>query len=187
MPIAVDKICNNDKVREFVAVNGLVIDEETEQPTMAMGQKEVRNEEVDTNKNQQMPRAIVMINLILTMVWRNLIRNPNTYASILGLIWSLIFFRYFFHFFLTMFLSVFPQKKKTIVNSIIISIIQSLFHVRRWNIKMPSIIKGSIEIISNTGLGIVMFSLGTYFLPTLFSIFCQQIWVHLIIMPSIFV
>ncbi|ESW10454.1 hypothetical protein PHAVU_009G210900 [Phaseolus vulgaris] len=66
----------------------------------------------------------VMINLILTMVWRNLIRNPNTYASILGLIWSLIFFR--------------------------------------WNIKMPSIIKGSIEIISNTGLGIVMFSLGLF-------------------------
>ncbi|ESW10743.1 hypothetical protein PHAVU_009G234000 [Phaseolus vulgaris] len=84
----------------------------------------VKNEEVDTNKNQQMPRAKVMINLILTMVWRNLIRNPNTYASILGLIWSLIFFR--------------------------------------WSIKMPSIIKGSIEIISNTGLGMAMFSLGLF-------------------------
>ncbi|KAL9314684.1 hypothetical protein ACSQ67_020136 [Phaseolus vulgaris] len=105
-------------------VHGLVIDEETAHPAIAMEQKEVKNEEVDTNKNQQMPRAKVMINLILTMVWRNLIRNPNTYASILGLIWSLIFFR--------------------------------------WSIKMPSIIKGSIEIISNTGLGMAMFSLGLF-------------------------
>jgi len=94
-------------LREFVSVHGLVIDEETAHPAIAMEQKEVKNEEVDTNKNQQMPRAKVMINLILTMVWRNLIRNPNTYASILGLIWSLIFFRYFFLFFLIVFLSVF--------------------------------------------------------------------------------
>ncbi|XP_014498995.1 auxin efflux carrier component 2-like [Vigna radiata var. radiata] len=91
----------------------------------AMGkQKEVKNEEVETNKNQQMPRANVMIKLILIMVWRNLIRNPNTYASVLGLIWSLIFYR--------------------------------------WSIKVPSIIKGSIEIISNTGLGMAMFSLGLF-------------------------
>jgi auxin efflux carrier family protein len=27
------------------------------------------------------------------MVWRRLIRNPNTYASVVGLTWSLISFR----------------------------------------------------------------------------------------------
>ncbi|CAJ1975828.1 unnamed protein product [Sphenostylis stenocarpa] len=105
------------------AVHGLVIEEETEH-TVKGTQKEVNNEEVHANKNQQIPRASVMIKLILTMVWRNLIRNPNTYASVLGLVWSLIFFR--------------------------------------WNIKMPSIIKGSIEIISDTGLGMAMFSLGLF-------------------------
>lgn len=37
--------------------------------------------------------AGVMMRLIVTMVWRRLIRNPNTYASVLGLTWSLISFR----------------------------------------------------------------------------------------------
>lgn len=44
-------------------------------------------------KKAQMPPASVMTRLILIMVWRKLIRNPNTYASLLGLIWSLISFR----------------------------------------------------------------------------------------------
>ena len=57
------------------------------------------NIERDSNRRKEMPRASVMINLILTMVWRNLMRNPNTYASVSGLVWSLIFFRYFFHLF----------------------------------------------------------------------------------------
>ncbi|KAL9314685.1 hypothetical protein ACSQ67_020137 [Phaseolus vulgaris] len=82
------------------------------------------NIERDSNRRKEMPRASVMINLILTMVWRNLMRNPNTYASVSGLVWSLIFFR--------------------------------------WNITPPSIIKGSIEIISNAGLGMAMFSLGLF-------------------------
>ncbi|XP_027902415.1 auxin efflux carrier component 2-like [Vigna unguiculata] len=104
-------------------VHEIVIDEEAEHRAIGK-QKEVKNEEADTNKNQQLPRASVMLKLILIMVWRNLIRNPNTYASVLGLVWSLIFFR--------------------------------------WNIEVPSIIKGSIEIISNTGLGMAMFSLGLF-------------------------
>ncbi|KAM0862502.1 hypothetical protein ACQ4PT_045212 [Festuca glaucescens] len=41
-----------------------------------------------------MPPAGVMLRLILTMVWRRLIRNPNTYASVVGLTWSLIEFRF---------------------------------------------------------------------------------------------
>ncbi|KAE8688189.1 Auxin efflux carrier component 3 [Hibiscus syriacus] len=41
-----------------------------------------------------MPPASVMTRLILIMVWRKLIRNPNTYSSIIGLVWSLIAFRW---------------------------------------------------------------------------------------------
>ncbi|XP_062202636.1 probable auxin efflux carrier component 1d [Phragmites australis] len=37
-----------------------------------------------------MPAATVMTRLILIMVWRKLIRNPNTYSSLLGVIWSLV-------------------------------------------------------------------------------------------------
>ncbi|CAN6478743.1 unnamed protein product [Victoria cruziana] len=44
--------------------------------------------------NKQMPPASVMTRLILIMVWRKLIRNPNTYSSLIGVIWSLIAFRW---------------------------------------------------------------------------------------------
>ena len=40
-----------------------------------------------------MPPTSVMTRLILIMVWRKLIRNPNTYSSLIGLIWSLVCFR----------------------------------------------------------------------------------------------
>ncbi|KAE8667729.1 Auxin efflux carrier component 3 [Hibiscus syriacus] len=43
---------------------------------------------------KQMPPASVMTRLILIMVWRKLIRNPNTYSSIIGLVWSLVAFRW---------------------------------------------------------------------------------------------
>ncbi|RCV22058.1 hypothetical protein SETIT_4G189600v2 [Setaria italica] len=71
-----------------------------------------------------MPPASVMMRLILIMVWRKLIRNPNTYSSLVGLVWALVSFR--------------------------------------WNIQMPSIIKGSISILSDAGLGMAMFSLGLF-------------------------
>ncbi|KAL4333082.1 hypothetical protein GQ457_07G041920 [Hibiscus cannabinus] len=87
-------------------------------------QKKVNMEEGDVAKKQQMPPASVMTRLILIMVWRKLIRNPNTYSSLLGLIWSLISFR--------------------------------------WNIQMPTIVSGSIAILSDAGLGMAMFSLGLF-------------------------
>ncbi|KAL2232851.1 auxin efflux carrier component 2 [Sesamum indicum] len=88
-------------------------------------QKKMDPEEGGTmDKKTQMPPASVMTRLILIMVWRKLIRNPNTYSSLLGLIWSLISFR--------------------------------------WNIQMPSIVKGSISILSDAGLGMAMFSLGLF-------------------------
>ncbi|CAI9095970.1 OLC1v1032021C2 [Oldenlandia corymbosa var. corymbosa] len=76
----------------------------------------------DSGVGKQMPPASVMTRLILIMVWRKLIRNPNTYSSLIGLIWSLISFR--------------------------------------WNVQMPIIIKQSISILSDAGLGMAMFSLG---------------------------
>ncbi|CAN4118660.1 unnamed protein product [Withania somnifera] len=45
-------------------------------------------------KATALPPASVMTRLILIMVWRKLIRNPNTYSSLLGLTWSLISFRW---------------------------------------------------------------------------------------------
>ncbi|XP_055824636.1 auxin efflux carrier component 2 [Solanum dulcamara] len=83
-----------------------------------------KNMGTEEEKKTQMPPASVMTRLILIMVWRKLIRNPNTYASLIGLIWSLVSFR--------------------------------------WNIQMPSIVKGSISILSDAGLGMAMFSLGLF-------------------------
>lgn len=50
-------------------------------------------EVLDPGAGKQMPPASVMTRLILIMVWRKLIRNPNTYSSLIGVIWSLIRFR----------------------------------------------------------------------------------------------
>ncbi|KAL9442304.1 hypothetical protein AB3S75_020745 [Citrus x aurantiifolia] len=87
-------------------------------------QKKMVMEEGDAAKKHQMPPASVMTRLILIMVWRKLIRNPNTYSSVLGLIWSLVSYR--------------------------------------WHIKMPTIMSGSISILSDAGLGMAMFSLGLF-------------------------
>ena len=58
-------------------------------------QKKVDMEEGDIGaKKHQMPPASVMTRLVLIMVWRKLIRNPNTYSSLIGLTWSLVSFRY---------------------------------------------------------------------------------------------
>ncbi|CAK9187029.1 unnamed protein product [Ilex paraguariensis] len=80
--------------------------------------KKIDMEEEDGEKKHRMPPASVMTRLILIMVWRKLIRNPNTYSSLLGVIW--------------------------------------------WNIQMPSIMRGSISILSDAGLGMAMFSLGLF-------------------------
>lgn len=56
-------------------------------------ESEVGAEKAD-GKPKTMPPASVMTRLILIMVWRKLIRNPNTYSSLIGLTWSLICFRY---------------------------------------------------------------------------------------------
>lgn len=78
----------------------------------------------ESGAGKQMPPASVMTRLILIMVWRKLIRNPNTYSSLIGLVWSLIAYR--------------------------------------WDVAMPTIIKQSISILSDAGLGMAMFSLGLF-------------------------
>ncbi|XP_043696132.1 probable auxin efflux carrier component 1c isoform X2 [Telopea speciosissima] len=49
------------------------------------------------NKAKAMPPASVMTRLILIMVWRKLIRNPNTYSSLIGIIWALVSFKWNVH------------------------------------------------------------------------------------------
>ncbi|MED6155446.1 hypothetical protein PIB30_005298 [Stylosanthes scabra] len=43
---------------------------------------------------QQMASILVMTKLTLIMAWKKLIKTPNIWASILGLIWSLVAFRF---------------------------------------------------------------------------------------------
>ncbi|MED6155451.1 protein that induces appearance of [PIN+] prion when overproduced [Stylosanthes scabra] len=90
------------------------------------------------NKKKQMPSASVMTKLIIVMVYRKLAWNPNTWASFVGIAWSLIQYR---------------------------------FHL-----KMPSIIEGSITIVSNTGLGMAMFSLGLFMALQPNIIACGKKW-----------
>ncbi|KAL3510599.1 hypothetical protein ACH5RR_030000 [Cinchona calisaya] len=52
---------------------------------------------LEAGAGKHMPPASVMTRLILIMVWRKLIRNPNTYSSLIGLVWSLIAFRWNVH------------------------------------------------------------------------------------------
>ncbi|XP_022775058.1 auxin efflux carrier component 1-like [Durio zibethinus] len=62
--------------------------------------REMKNHEGDKvgdGKPKTMPPTSVMTRLILIMVWRKLIRNPNTYSSLIGLTWSLISFRWNVH------------------------------------------------------------------------------------------
>ncbi|XP_074558679.1 auxin efflux carrier component 6 isoform X2 [Curcuma longa] len=79
---------------------------------------------IEYDQEQEMPATLVMVRLILTMVGRKLSRNPNTYSSVLGLLWSLISFK--------------------------------------WDLDMPILVKESIKIISDAGLGMAMFSLGLF-------------------------
>ncbi|KAK6938315.1 Membrane transport protein [Dillenia turbinata] len=110
----VGQACNNDVIGEkdlsFRDSSKFPVTNETEQK--------------GTETGQAMPNPLVMLRLILIMVGRKLSRNPNTYSSVLGLLWSLISFK--------------------------------------WNVGMPSLVKYSIKIISDAGLGMAMFSLGLF-------------------------
>lgn len=112
---------------------------------MSMRERDVEEEKI--SKKKQMAPTSVMTKLILIMVWRKLIRNPNTYASFIGLVWALISYRY-----------------QNNLLSILYFILKNVKDINRcrWHIEMPLIVKGSISIVSNTGLGMAMFSLGLF-------------------------
>ncbi|KAK7354403.1 hypothetical protein VNO80_19864 [Phaseolus coccineus] len=93
---------NQDAVKDESIVNlkamgDTEIDESVDRMkhSLSEGKKVAKIEEGDAyNKKQQMPATSVITRLVLTMVWKNLIRNPNTYACATGLAWSLISFRW---------------------------------------------------------------------------------------------
>ncbi|KAJ0048943.1 hypothetical protein Pint_17067 [Pistacia integerrima] len=69
-----------------------------ERDDFSFGNRGIENnhegEKVGDGKPKTMPPTSVMTRLILIMVWRKLIRNPNTYSSLIGLTWSLVSFRW---------------------------------------------------------------------------------------------
>ncbi|XP_047066419.1 probable auxin efflux carrier component 1c [Lolium rigidum] len=67
-----------------------------ERDAEAGDEKELGNQEGMVAAPTAMPPTSVMTRLILIMVWRKLIRNPNTYSSLIGLVWSLVCFRWNF-------------------------------------------------------------------------------------------
>ncbi|KAF5479208.1 hypothetical protein F2P56_000052 [Juglans regia] len=85
-------------------------------------EREKKDEEEEEARTRTTTKTKTM--LILLTVGKKLFRNPNTHATLTGLIWASIHFK--------------------------------------WGVKMPEIVKQSILIISNGGLGMAMFSLGLF-------------------------
>ena len=66
--------------------------------TMAnTGELQLHHDSADNDHKEplkpMLPSSTIMLKLILKMVFHKLIRNPNTYASLIGVAWSLIAFR----------------------------------------------------------------------------------------------
>lgn len=84
--------------------------------------------------------------LIFLTVGKKLMANPNTHATLLGLIWASIQFRLAF-------------KSLNIYDYF--HLVHKFSEICcRWNIKFPAIVEKSIAILSSGGLGMAMFSLG---------------------------
>ncbi|XP_062152899.1 probable auxin efflux carrier component 8 isoform X2 [Alnus glutinosa] len=99
----------------------------TEAPQEAQTKEE--EEELRTRSTKKIKTM-----LLLLTVGKKLLRNPNTHATFLGLIWASIHYK--------------------------------------WGVKMPEIVKQSILIISNGGLGMAMFSLGLFMASRVSIIAC---------------
>ncbi|KAI4347622.1 hypothetical protein L6164_008420 [Bauhinia variegata] len=85
--------------------------------------QEVQSKEEEEEAEPKMGRKMKIL-FILSTVGKKLLSNPNTYATVIALIWASIHFR--------------------------------------WGINMPEVVNQSIEILSNGGLGMAMFSLGLF-------------------------
>ncbi|QCD89946.1 auxin efflux carrier component 4-like [Vigna unguiculata] len=83
-----------DKEREKEGLNGL---NKLGSSSTAELHPKVGGAGEPTGGGKHMPPASVMTRLILIMVWRKLIRNPNTYSSLIGVVWSLVAFRWHVH------------------------------------------------------------------------------------------
>ncbi|EMS59069.1 putative auxin efflux carrier component 3a [Triticum urartu] len=130
-------------------------------------------------RQHQMPPASVMTRLILIMVWRKLIRNPNTYSSLIGLTWSLVAFRGEAARIVCHLASVkssfgFVWREMRDAIDILGDSMVGCFNKEeaaklcgvgafcRWHVSMPTMVEKSISILSDAGLGMAMFSLGLF-------------------------
>ncbi|CAI0420667.1 unnamed protein product [Linum tenue] len=110
------------------------------------GERKVDVVEEEEEEKGMAPKG-VMTKLVLIMVWKKLVRNPNSYASLSGVVWSLLAFR--------------------------------------WNLTLPAIVKNSVSILANTGLGMAMFSLGLFMALQPKVIACGK-WMALLAMVARF-
>ncbi|RRT36644.1 hypothetical protein B296_00052794 [Ensete ventricosum] len=110
-----------------------------------------------------------MLRLILTVLGRKLSRNPNTYSSILGLLWSLISFKY--------------ALCMHMAQEYLLLATDERVDLFRWGVNMPTLVKESIKIISDAGLGMAMFSLGEHGILLLSSYACRVIFGMLVSLP----
>ncbi|KAL8150781.1 hypothetical protein V2J09_020589 [Rumex salicifolius] len=103
--LVVDQVSQNDGNKESEVYGGAgayAQEDHKEKPEIATGLSKLEASPTghgggghsDIAARKKMPPASVMIRLILIMVWRKLVRNPNTYSSLIGLSWSLIAFRW---------------------------------------------------------------------------------------------
>ncbi|XP_061375905.1 probable auxin efflux carrier component 8 [Gastrolobium bilobum] len=96
------------------------------QPSQGTGETDTAREVQLKGEEDAEPRTKRKCKIlpILVTVGKKLIRNPNTFATLIGIIWSSIQFR--------------------------------------WGVHIPEVVNQSIEILSNGGLGMAMFSLGLF-------------------------
>ncbi|KAK4793792.1 hypothetical protein SAY86_011786 [Trapa natans] len=85
------KVDQNQQGGEYLERDNFSFGDRTATAELETAEPEQR---ADGNNPKVMPPTSVMTRLILIMVWRKLIRNPNTYSSLIGLIWSLVCFRW---------------------------------------------------------------------------------------------
>ncbi|KAG6525185.1 hypothetical protein ZIOFF_015137 [Zingiber officinale] len=87
-----------DLVPEELSINNKTFEEDETAPPHQGGDGKTKEEAIAGKRCPvevtAMPPTVVMMKLILTMAGRKLIRNPITYSTLIGLIWSLVKFRW---------------------------------------------------------------------------------------------
>ncbi|CAM0144462.1 unnamed protein product [Urochloa decumbens] len=83
-----------------------------------------KDDDVEMNAAAEPARAGIRLWPTVRTVGLKLARNPNVYASVLGVVWACIAFR--------------------------------------WGLRMPGVVTGSLQVMSRTGTGMSMFSMGLF-------------------------